>query len=160
MKDNGLHKVVNRFVQRNFLRNKIFVFIQVNNRNRNKGKTETSPSALSNRNVVSEKRPIVTTTNDNNSSSSSSINKNESDDVAPSIQNQEPIEICQLLPTSENRYTSNDNWWKQALNKQQTFSIDDIGEWPERDQDEQYTVQIKRIIPFKKVNQEQDNNEL
>jgi len=138
---------------------------QVNNRNRNKGKTETSstnnqtsPSALLNRNVVSEKRPVVTTSNGN---ISSTTNKNEFDiePTIPSIQNQEPIEICQLLPTNANRYTDNDNWWKQALNKQQTFSVEDIGEWPEREQDEQYTVQIKRIIPVKKVNEEQDDYE-
>ncbi|CAF4326731.1 unnamed protein product, partial [Rotaria magnacalcarata] len=53
-----------------------------------------------------------------------------------SIENREPIEIYQLLPKNENLYVSTDNWWKQALNKQQTFSIDDIGEWPERELDE------------------------
>jgi hypothetical protein len=137
---------------------------QVNNR-KNKGKNETSntnnqesPSApsSSNRKNASEKRSAVAATSTNNVSSSN--NKTEVDVEPPVTSNlptppstaqiQEPIEICQLLPTSENRYTANDNWWKQALNKQQTFSVDDIGEWPERDQDEQYTVQ-KRIIPVK-----------
>jgi len=139
------------------------MFIQVNNRNRNKGKTEpsttnnqTSPSALSNRHVVSEKQPVLTTSN---SDSSSITNKNESN-VEPTIENEETIEICQLLPKNENLYTVNDNWWKQALNKQQTFSINDIGEWPEREQDEQYIVQIKHIIPVKKAHQEQNDNEL
>ena len=62
---------------------------------------------------------------------------------------QEPIEVCQLLPTRESPYTASDDWWKQALNKQQTFSVDDIGEWPEREQDEQYVIQIERIVPTK-----------
>jgi len=96
----------------------------------------------------------------------SPINKNELD-IEPivqsnsSIENQEPIELCQLLPTNENRYTSNDNWWKHALNKQQTFSINDIGEWPEREEDEQYIVQVKRIIPVKhnKDDEQLDLNE-
>jgi hypothetical protein len=136
---------------------------QVNNRNKNKGKNETSNnnnqespsgSSSSNRKNASEKRVAGTTSTNN---VSSSTNKTEVDvelpvtsnlPTPPPAQIQEPIEICQLLPTGENRYTANDNWWKQALNKQQTFSIDDIGEWPERDQDEQYTVQ-KRIIPVK-----------
>jgi hypothetical protein len=134
---------------------------QVNNRNKNKGKNETSNnqespsgSSSSNRKNASEKRSAGTTSTNN---VSSSTNKTEVDvelpvtsnlPTPPPAQIQEPIEICQLLPTGENRYTANDNWWKQALNKQQTFSIDDIGEWPERDQDEQYTVQ-KRIIPVK-----------
>ena len=61
----------------------------------------------------------------------------------------ETIEICQLLPSGENPYTASDDWWKQALNKQQTFSVDDIGEWPERDQDEQYVVNVKRIVSTK-----------
>ncbi|CAF4437113.1 unnamed protein product, partial [Adineta steineri] len=56
---------------------------------------------------------------------------------------------CQLLPTGENRYTASDNWWKQALNKQQNFSINDIGDWPEREQDEQYIVNVTRIVPVK-----------
>ncbi|CAF3627632.1 unnamed protein product [Rotaria sp. Silwood1] len=139
---------------------------QVSNRNRNKPKTETlkqeSPpaSTSSNRKTTTEKR----TTPTNNPSSL--INKNESDVETTVTSNtpvqppptQEPIEICQLLPTSENRYTANDDWWKQALNKQQTFSIDDIGEWPEREQDEQYIVQVKRIIPIKTALSEKDIN--
>ncbi|CAF4857448.1 unnamed protein product, partial [Rotaria sp. Silwood1] len=137
---------------------------QVNHRNRNKGKNETSNinnQPLSNNyNVVSEQL--------SNSNTSSSINNNELyietttsliNDLTSSIEDPEPIEICQLLPTNENLYTSNDNWWKQALNKQQTFSIDDIGEWPEREQDEQYIVQIKRIIPVKKLNEKQKSDD-
>ncbi len=111
----------------NFFKIKEFVFIQVNNRHQNKGKTETFSS---------------------NDSTLSATNKNEFD-VEPTMANQEPIEICQLLPTNENRYTADDHWWKQALNKQPTFSVDDIGEWPEREQDEQYVVNVKRIIPVK-----------
>jgi hypothetical protein len=42
----------------------------------------------------------------------------------------------------------------------QTFSIDDIGEWPEREQDYQYIVQIKQIIPAKKLNEKQTSDEL
>jgi hypothetical protein len=42
------------------------------------------------------------------------------------------------------------------LNKQQTFSVDDIGEWPEREQEEQYVVNVKRIIPVR--NQNTTNN--
>jgi hypothetical protein len=138
---------------------------QVNNRNKNKGKNETSnnqesPSATSssNRKNASEKRSAVTATTTSTNNVSSSANKAEvdvelpvtSDLPTPPPQVQEPIEICQLLPTGENRYTASDNWWKQPINKQQTFSVDDIGEWPERDQDEQYTVQ-KRIIPVKTI---------
>ncbi len=136
---------------------------QVNNRNRNKGKNETSntnnqessPTSSSKRKTASEKQTAPTPT------ASSSTNKNEFDVettgtsnvfVPPPPKIQEPIEICQLLPTSENRYTANDNWWKQTLNKQPTFSIDDIGEWPEREQDEQYIVNVKRIIPIKNTN--------
>ncbi|CAF0898115.1 unnamed protein product [Rotaria sordida] len=144
---------------------------QVNHRNRNKGKTElsnTNNQTLSNHNVTSEQRSIPTISNSN---ILSSINNNELNvettttttplinNSISSIENLEPIEICQLLPTNENLYTSNDNWWKQALNKQQTFSIDDIGEWPEREQDEQYIVQIKRIIPVKKLNEKQNSDE-
>jgi hypothetical protein len=137
---------------------------QVNNRNRNKGKNETStttnqelsPPTPSNRKAKSEKQTTPTTSTGN--TSSSSTNKNESDveptvtsnpPVPPSPQIEESIEICQLFPTSENRYTASDDWWKQALNKQQTFSVDDIGEWPEREQDEKYVVNVKRIIPVK-----------
>ncbi|CAF2451531.1 unnamed protein product [Rotaria sp. Silwood2] len=142
---------------------------QVNHRNRNKGKTEpsnTNNQPLSNHNVVSEQRSMPTISNSN---ISSSINNNELnvettppliDNSISSIENSEPIEICQLLPTTENLYTSNDNWWKQALNKQQTFSIDDIGEWPEHEQDEQYIVQIKRIIPIKKLNEKQNSDDV
>jgi hypothetical protein len=138
---------------------------QVNSRNRNKGKNETSnttnqelstlPPSTSNRKGTSEKRTAPTASPNN---TSSSTNKNEVDveptvttntSVPPSPQIQEPIEICQLLPANENRYTANDDWWKQALNKQPTFSVNDIGEWPEREQDEQYVVNVKRIIPVK-----------
>lgn len=144
---------------------------QVNNRNRNKGKNETSntnnqevsqpqtSSSSSNRKNASEKRVPPQATLSSSTGNVSSTNKIENDDESvvtsntpnplPPVQNQEPIEICELLPTSENRYTASDNWWKQALNKQQTFSIADIGDWPEREQDEQYTVQIKRIVPTK-----------
>ena len=34
-------------------------------------------------------------------------------------------------------------WWKNII------SVDDIGEWPEREQDEKYVVNVKRIIPVK-----------
>ncbi|CAF2071341.1 unnamed protein product [Rotaria magnacalcarata] len=137
---------------------------QINNRNRNKPKSETSnpnnqessprPSS-SNRKKAQEKR----TTSINNTLASAT-NKNEFEvetiipsniSVLPTPQIQEPIEICQLLPINENRYTTNDTWWKQALNKQPTFSIDDIGEWPEREQDEEYVVQVKRIVPTKNI---------
>ncbi len=109
---------------------------------------------------MSEKRSIPTISNGN---TSSSIHKTELDveTIIPSnnvIQVQEPIEIYQLFPTNENRYTANDNWWKQPLNKQQTFSIDDIGEWPAHEQDEQYIVQVKRIIPIKKIHEEQNDD--
>lgn len=143
---------------------------QINSRNRNKVKNETLNStnqesvtlpaqiqsvSSSNRKTTSEKRTAV-----GNDVSSSITNKNESD-AEPTVasntvvqsapQEQEPIEICQLLPMHENRYTANDDWWKQALNKQQTFTVDDIGEWPEREYDEQYVVQVKRIIPTKNI---------
>ncbi len=65
---------------------------------------------------MSDKWPVVSPTNEN---ISSSTNKNESD-IEPTIrliQHQEPIEIYQLLPKNENRYTANDNWWKHTLNK-------------------------------------------
>ncbi|CAF3803819.1 unnamed protein product, partial [Adineta steineri] len=133
---------------------------QVGNRNRNKGKTESSPSALSNRKNVSEKRSIPTTSNTNTTSSSSLTNKTDLD-IEPTIPStkpvkiQEPIEICQLLPTSENRYTANDSWWKETLNKQQTFSVNDIGDWPEREQDEQYIVKVQRIIPVNHRNDDE-----
>ena len=140
---------------------------QVNNRNRNKGKSETSnantqeisttTSSSSNRKTTSDNKRTAGTSTSN---TSSSANKTEVDVDLPEPSTlpvvattaapvtPEPIEVCQLLPTGEDRYTANDNWWKQALNKQQTFSIADIGEWPEREQDEQYTVQ-KRLIPVK-----------
>ena len=118
-----------------FKKNSSFLH-QINNRNRNKVKTETLPSSLS------EKRSKNT--------------ESDSEPTSSPIETFEPIEICQLLPTNENPYTSNDKWWKQPFNPQQTFSVDDIGEWPEREQDEQYTVQIKRIIPVKKSNQQQE----
>jgi len=35
------------------------------------------------------------------------------------------------------------------LNKQPSFSVNDIGEWPERDQDEQYIVKVERIVPLR-----------
>jgi hypothetical protein len=119
---------------------------------------QTSPSALSKRNATSEKRtvPIVS-----NSTTASSTNKNESvieSTITPNtfIQNQEPIEICQLLSTNENRYTANDNWWKQVFKQQQQpFSVNDIGEWPEREEDEEY-VQVKHIIPFRIINKNED----
>ena len=133
---------------------------QVNSRNRNKAKGETSNantqevSTTSNRKTGSDKRTVPTSTN-NNPSSSAKKTENDIDlsevssvPAASVTPTPEPIEICQLLPAGEDRYTASDNWWKQALNKQQTFSVDDIGEWPEREQEEQYTVQ-KRIIPVK-----------
>ena len=63
----------------------------------------------------------------------------------------EPIEICQLLPTKENPYTASDDWWKHALSKPQTFSVEDIGEWPERETDEQYVVNVKSFVPAKSI---------
>ena len=133
MKDHGSLKTINKFVRTISLHKKInFLFDQVNNRNRNKNKVESSPS---NRKTTTENAPVVaavaTTTNENEL-------------------NDEPIEICQLLPKNENRYTASDKWWKQPLNNQQTFSVDDIGEWPEDEQDEQYIVQVKRIQPTRK----------
>ena len=143
--------------------------MKVNYRNRNKGKTETAQevsttttSSSSNRKTTSDNKRAAQTSTSN---SSSSADKTEVDVDLPesstipaasttappppsALVTPEPIEVCQLLPTGEDRYTANDNWWKQALNKQQTFSIADIGEWPEREQDEQYTVQ-KRLIPVK-----------
>lgn len=135
---------------------------QVNNRNRNKGKTEilkTNNQTSSNRNVGSEKQ---STTNNNNTSSVPTKTESnvEPTTITPPVKIQEPIEIYQLLPQNENRYKSDDKWWKQALNQKQTFSVNDIGDWPERDQDEQYTVQVKRIVPAKQVNDEQNENEL
>ncbi|CAF3538944.1 unnamed protein product [Rotaria socialis] len=141
---------------------------QVNHRSRNKGKTEISHSAnqqSSNKNVVIEQRLPVKLLQSN---ISLPINSDElnieaiipSNNSISSIENREPIEIYQLLPKNENLYVSTDNWWKQALNKQQTFSIDDIGEWPERELDEQYIVQIKKIIPGKELNENQNSDEI
>ncbi len=42
----------------------------------------------------------------------------------------------------------------------QTFSIDDLGEWSECEQDEQYIVQKTWIVPVKKSNEQHDDNEL
>ena len=118
--------------------------------------SNTNNQTLLNPNVVSEEDSIATNTNNNQLSSL--INNNESNIktrtsfVSP-VSNQEPIEIYQLLPKNEN---INDNWWKQALNKQHTFSIDDIGEWPEYEQDPQYTVQIKRVLPVKLSNEKEN----
>lgn len=144
---------------------------QVNNRNRNKGKTENSnvntqeasPPTTSNRKTASDNKRAAPASTSNTSSAVNNKTELDVDLPEPSAvptaaattttppvatPTPEPIEVCQLLPAGEDRYTSNDNWWKQALNKQQTFSIADIGEWPEREQDEQYTVQ-KRLIPVK-----------
>ncbi|CAM4826936.1 unnamed protein product [Rotaria magnacalcarata] len=141
---------------------------QVNHRSRNKGKTEISDSTNQqspNKNVVIEQRLPVKLLQSN---ISLPINNDElnieaiipSNNSISSIENREPIEIYQLLPKNENLYVSTDNWWKQALNKQQTFSIDDIGEWPERELDEQYIVEIKKIIPGKKLNENQNSDEI
>lgn len=113
---------------------------QVSNRNRNKDKIESAPL---NRKTTSEKPAAVAPTTTNENESNNIVNRPE-----------EPIEICQLLPKNESRYTANDNWWKQPLNNQQTFSVDDIVEWPEYEQDEQYVVQIKRIQPNRKLSQD------
>ena len=71
----------------------------------------------------------------------------------PSLPNQEPIEIFQLLPANDDRYTGNDTWWKQALNAHGKFSVEEIGEWPEREQDQKFIVQVKRIVPVRNNNQ-------
>ena len=121
---------------------------QVNNRNRNKGKNETTTNAQE----TTKSAPVA-----NEKRSTGQTNKIEdkidvqvesaAPVVAPTPAAPEPIEICQLLPSKENPYTASDDWWKRALNKPQTFSVDDIGEWPERDQDEQYVVNVRQIIP-------------
>lgn len=121
---------------------------QVNNRNRNKGKNETTTNAQE----TTKSAPVA-----NEKRSTGQTNKLEdkidvqvesaAPVVAPTPAAPEPIEICQLLPSKENPYTASDDWWKRALNKPQTFSVDDIGDWPERDQDEQYVVNVRQIIP-------------
>ena len=71
---------------------------------------------------------------------------------APSLPNQEPIEIFQLLSANKDRYTDNDTWWKQPLNAHGKFSVEEISEWPEREQDEKFIVQVKRIVPVRNLN--------
>ena len=139
---------------------------QVASRNKSKGKNETATVAKNNQ----QQSASTTSTNRKSglekqkpTASVPSVAKADSDvettTPTPSTNQgskppvlQEPIEICQLLPTGENRYTASDNWWKQALNKQQAFSVTDIGDWPERDQEEQYIVNVQRIVPVKPAN--------
>lgn len=153
---NGLPKAANRFVaETNFLSISFPSIVQVNNRQKNKGKAD-APAVNTQESAPAPKKAAAAEKRSANAAPAVS-NKNDSDaetsapssTVAAAPQPIETIEICQLLPSGENPYTASDDWWKQALNKQQTFSVDDIVEWPERDQDEQYVVNVKRIVATK-----------
>jgi len=72
--------------------------------------------------------------------------------VAPApVPLQEPIEICQVLPTSTDPYTSSDQWWKNPLKtknnttsvNKQPYSVDDIVDWPEY-VEEPFIIQVKK----------------
>lgn len=163
MKDNGSLKVANRFATTQILslkkRSTLHFDVKVNNRNRNKVKGETSSpnnqepvtSSGSSRKTGTEKRsPVAVPSTESAQLSSTADSHTETSaettvNVVP-IPAPEPIKICQLLPTRENPYTASDDWWKHALNIKQNFTVDDIGDWPEREVDEQY-VKIESIVP-------------